>query len=68
MIKGSWSPDPDNPKKKAKRVINPEGALIRSKELREFAPLIEQAIKAAIDLEKQVERQLQALRKKDDER
>lgn len=46
LTKGKWNPDPQNPKRKTKRIIEPEGALIRLKELREFVPLIDQATNA----------------------
>lgn len=54
MTKGKWSPDPTKPGEKAKRLIKPEGALIRLKDLREFPPLIDRAIKGAEILEHHV--------------
>lgn len=52
LVKGKWQPNPQKPK--AKRVIDPEGALIQAEELRQFVPLIDQAAKVAGQLEIQV--------------
>ena len=64
LIKGKWNPDPSNPKTKTKRVIDPEGALIRPQELRQFSQLIDKAIDAAAQLEDQVTRALASSRQK----
>lgn len=62
LTKGSWRPDPTGPK--AKRVISPEGALIRLRELREFVPLIDRAIDSSARLELEVSRALVRSRRK----
>ncbi len=64
ITKGTWNPQPSNPKTKTKRVIKPEAALIRLKELRKFVPLIDQAIYAAGLLEGRVTGALASSHKK----
>ena len=60
LTKGKWQPDPTNPKIRAKRVVEPEGVLIRLTELRQFAPLIDAAAKGVEQLEQAVALALEA--------
>ncbi len=64
LLKGKWQPNPKEPKRTVSRLIEPEAVLIRLKELREFALLIDQGVDAAGRLEKYVTRALQSSRQK----
>ncbi len=54
LAKGIWQPDPSKPQRRARRIIEPEGAVIRVTELRQFVRLIDQAARTAAKLEGEV--------------
>lgn len=56
LTKGESTPDPTNPAGKRKRVIDPEGILVKADELRKFVPLIDRAAATAGRLELEVRR------------